>query len=278
MTVTVGNQSEPISLDDTVGNKFGIAQESAAPSHAFGSWRSLGVRLHRAFQLDKVDRKLDIYDDETAFVTTSIGVFTKDIEETHQTDFAVTARLTGGGGWGKGDLHLGLSGSCREGEFRRISFRPEVAEADRITLARPEANTLGIAGLEGAYNRGPFHLQAEGYYAQYQGKVDGYGGGSYIQAGWFLTGDSRDYNARWGILAPHKPAGKYSVEVFGRISHTRGDDDANGWNDYKAVTLGCSLFFRRLRGSVNLVYAETREPIDGEHDGIAINVRGQILF
>jgi len=51
MTVTVGNQSEPMTLDDTIGNKFGIAQETSAPSHTFGDWRSLGVRLHRAFQL-----------------------------------------------------------------------------------------------------------------------------------------------------------------------------------------------------------------------------------
>ena len=35
LTITVGNQKEPIGLDNLVGNKFSIAQERSAPSHAF---------------------------------------------------------------------------------------------------------------------------------------------------------------------------------------------------------------------------------------------------
>ena len=36
-TITVGNQSEPMGLDLTMGNKFTMAQESSAPAHAFGT-------------------------------------------------------------------------------------------------------------------------------------------------------------------------------------------------------------------------------------------------
>ncbi len=158
VTVTIGNQSEPMGLDLTMGNKFTMAQESSAPSHAFGDWRSLGVRLHRAFQLEKADRPLDIFDDEAAFVTTSVGVFTEDVESSHETDTAITGRVTGGRQRDGVGIHIGVSASYREGEFDRIRLRPEVQEADRITLARPLANTLGIVGLEGAYNYGP--LQA----------------------------------------------------------------------------------------------------------------------
>lgn len=278
LTITVGNQKEPIGLDQLMGNKFGMAQERSAPSHAFGAWRSLGVRLHRAFQVERADRPLDVFDDEAAFVTTSIGLFTEDIEENHDTDRAVTGRVTAGRERDGVAIHAGLSASYRDGEYSRVSFRPEVQEAERITLARPEANTQGIVGLEGVYNRGPFHLQAEAYYSRYRGRVDGYGGGGYLQAGWFLTGESRDYNPRWGILAPHTPGGKISAEMFARLSHTRGDDDISGWNDYVSVTLGGNLWYRSFRASINVLYGESREPIGSEDDGLAFNVRAQYIF
>jgi phosphate-selective porin OprO/OprP len=236
------------------------------------------VRLHRAFQLDKRDRKLDIFDDEAAFVTTSIGVFTQDIERRHETDLAITGRVTGGREREGVGMHVGVSASYREGDFQRIRFRPEVSEADRITLAEPVANTMGITGLEAAYNHGPLHVQAEAWYARYQGRVDGYGGGGYFQAGWFLTGESRDYNARWGVLAPHSSSGSWSTELFARLSHTRGEDDLNGWNDYKSATIGSNFYYRKLRVSLNLLYGDAREPISGEEDGMAFNVRAQYLF
>jgi phosphate-selective porin len=173
---------------------------------------------------------------------------------------------------------MGLSTSYREGEFDHIRFRPEVQEADRITLARPQANTQGIVGLEGAYNHGRLHLQAEAYYSDYRGRLDGYGGGGYLQAGWFITRDSRDYNARWGILAPHNPTGRFSAEIFGRISHTRGDDDISGWNDYVSATLGGNFWYRNFRGSINVLYSESREPIGTEDNGVAVVARAQYLF
>jgi len=153
-----------------------------------------------------------------------------------------------------------------------------VQEADRIILAYPESNTQSIVGLEGAYNRGSLHLQAEAFYSQYRGRVDGYGGGGYLQLGWFLTGETRDYNPRWGILAPHTFAGKFSTEVFARVSHTRGDDDIIDWNDYKSVTLGANLYFRSIRCSLNVLYGESREPIGAQSDGLAFVVRAQTLF
>ncbi|MEH6570680.1 MAG: porin [Halioglobus sp.] len=278
MTVTMGNQKEPFGLDHLSGNKFGIAQERSSPSHAFGSWRSKGVRLHRAFQLAAEDRKLDIFEDDAAFITTSIGVFTEDVEETNNTDLAVTARITGGAQRGNGGMHVGLAATYREGDFQRISFRPELREADRIALAQPQSNTLGVLGLEGAFIRGSLEVQAEFHYAQYQGRVDGYGVGGYVQAAWLVTGGRRQYNPRWGTLAPYNPAGRYSVELFARVSHTRGDDDIGDWNDFKGVTLGGSVFYRKLRCSINMLYGESREPIGLEDNGLALNVRAQYLF
>jgi phosphate-selective porin OprO/OprP len=278
VTITFGNQKEPIGMDNLYGNKFQLAQERSAPSSVFGNWRSMGVRLHKAFQLDADQRRLDIFDDESSFMTTSVGVFTSDLDDRHDTDVAITGRVTGGVVRGEGGMHLGLAASYREGEFNQVRLRPEVQAANKITLATPDANTQGIVAAEAAVGRGRFYMQAEAYYSQYQGRVDGYGGGAYLQASWFLTPDRRKYNPRWGILAPHKPSGRYSVEIFSRLSHTRGDDDVSGWNDYKSVTVGASFFYRKFRASVNLLYGESREPVTNEEDGVALNLRLQYLL
>ena len=278
VTVTVGNQKEPFGMDNPYSNKFSLAQERSAPGDAFGSWRSQGVRLHKAFQLQAGEHRLDAFRDDAAFVTTSVGIFTEDIESNHQTDIAVTGRITTGRAKDGVGRHLGFSASYREGDFYRVSFKPEVREADRIILARPAANTLGQAGVEAAYNNGRLHLQAEALYSEFAGRINGYGAGGYLEAGWFLTDDRRTYNSRWGILAPHKPAGRYSLELYGRLSHTRGDDDEDGWNDYKAATIGTSLFYRRARGSLEISYGEAREPIDEQSDGLAVTIRAQYLF
>jgi phosphate-selective porin OprO and OprP len=278
VTVTIGNQKEPIGMDNLYSNKFSIAQERSAPGDALGTWRSQGVRLHKAFQLKAGEHRLEAFRDDAAFVTTSVGIFTEDIESSHQTDVAVTGRITTGRSKDGVGRHLGFSASYREGEFYRVSFKPEVREADRIVLARPSANTLGLAGIEASYNKGRLYLQAEAMYSEFAGRLNGYGAGGYLEAGWFLTQDRRVYNSRWGILAPHRPAGRYSVELYGRLSHTRGNDDENGWNDYKAVTIGTSLFYRKLRGSLEINYGETREPINGEADGLALTIRAQYLF
>ena len=278
LTLTVGNQKEPIGLDHLTGTKFGTAQELAAPVQAFSRWRSMGVRLHRSFELRAEERKFDYWDDDSAFMTTSFGVFGGDLENTNDTDLAVTGRVTAGRRKEGVGQHIGLSASYREGDFYRISMRPEVREADRVTLGRPEANTMGIVAAEGAYNRGPLHMQAELFAANYSGRVNGYGAGGYFQAGWYLSGESRNYQPEWGVLAPHTPTRSWSSEVFVRVSHTRGDDDVNGWNDYKSLTLGGNVFYRKARASLNLLYGESQYPLDGEIDGVAFVARLQYLF
>ncbi len=278
LIITIGNQKEPIGMDQLQGNKQGIAHERSGPTSAFGNWRGLGVRLHRAFQVAAADRPIDLFDDDAAFVTTSLGVFTEDIEESHDTDLAITGRVTAGRERDGVGIHAGLALSYREGVYDRISPRPEVQEADRINLANPAANTQGIVALEGMYNKGPWHLQAEAYYSDYGGRVGGYGGGGYLLAGWFVTGDSWGYNPKWGLLASPASTGALSVELFGRLSHTRGEDDVNGWNDYVSTTVGANFWYHSLRGSVNVLYGESREPVGGQEDGWAVSVRAQYLF
>ncbi|MEP1471114.1 MAG: porin [Halieaceae bacterium] len=277
-TITLGNQKEPMGLDYLSGTKFGLAQERSAPTHAFGSRRGLGVRLHRSFKLQPSERVFDFWEEDSTFMTTSVGVFTKDIEENNDTDLSVTGRVTAGRTQGKRGQHVGFSLSYREGDFFRVSMRPELREADRVTLARPEANTGHIVGLEAAFNEGRLYAQAEGFAAAYRGRNDGAGGGAYLQSGWFLTENSRIYQPKWGTIRSGVGGQRLVADVFGRISHTYGEDDISGSNSYTSLTIGSNLYYRQLRGSINILYGTSRETINDEDSGMAFNIRAQYIF
>jgi len=277
-TITLGNQKEPMGLDYLSGTKFGLAQERSAPTHAFGSRRGLGVRLHRSFDLTPSERFFDYWDEDSTFMTTSLGVFTKDIENSNDTDLSVTGRITAGRTQDKRGQHIGLSLSYREGDFFRVSMRPEVREADRVTLARPDSNTASIAALEAAFNEGRLYAQAEGFAAVYRGRNDGAGGGGYLQAGWYLTENSRVYQPMWGTIRTGAGGQQLVADVFGRISHTYGEDDLSGSNSYTSLTIGSNLYYRKLRGSINILYGRSRDSINDEDSGLAFNIRTQYIF
>jgi phosphate-selective porin len=151
-------------------------------------------------------------------------------------------------------------------------------EADRVTLARPEANTASIIALEAAFNEGRLYAQAEGFAAAYRGRNDGAGGGAYIQTGWFLTENSRDYQPKWGIIRSGVTSQQLAADLFGRISYTLGEDDVAGSNSYTSLTLGSNLYYRKLRGSINILYGSSRNTINDEDSGLAFNVRAQYIF
>ena len=280
-TITVGNQKEPMGLAWLGGSTSETAQEIATPVSAFGDWRSFGVRVHRAFNLGATDRAFGFWKGDDAAVTTSLGVFTEDINNSNDTSLAVTGRATAGRRKGDSSSHLGFAGSLRRarGNYDKVNFRPEIYEADKITLARPDADTLAIGALEAAHGSGPLQLQAEAYLANYAGEVDGYGAGGYVQVGWVVAGQGRTYQTDWGVLAPIRPEGNACVvEVFSRFSHTRGDDDVNGWNAYNSLTLGANVYFRKITGSVNVLYSRARDRVEGEDDGFGVVARARFLF
>ncbi len=280
-TITVGNQKEPMGLDFLMGNKFGTALERSAPASAFGSFRGTGIRLNNWF--DRSPEKQVIRfgrPNVTNYVTTSLGLFTEDFEDTNFTDYALTGRVTVGQQYENGSgRHIGVSASLREGDFKRIAPRPEVQEAGRVRLASPEADTQAVLGIESMYTRGPFHAQAELYYSDYRGgEVDAYGYGGYVQAGWFLTGEERLYRPKWGLWAPLPHSSKSVFELFARFSHTYGNDDENSSNYLNNITVGGSWYLARYRASLNLIHSKTDNDLNGEDDGFAVTARFQYLF
>lgn len=279
-SLTIGNQKEPMGLDYLVGSKFTTAMEPSAPTSTFASFRSAGVRYGSWAALDSKDRPLQWWGDNRTHLTSSIGVFGKDIENTNDTDWAVTGRVTLGvlttetTGY-----HLGISSSYRHGEYDRIAPRPGLYDVNRIVLARPDADTQALIGLEGLVTMGSLHGEMELYYSDYSGgEIDAEGWGGYAQVGWMFGGKHRYYQPRWGVWAPVKAGDEQIFEVFGRISFTHGNDKVSSANDLSMLTLGGNWYYRNFRVSANLILADTKRDVSDEDSGHAIGLRLQYLF
>jgi phosphate-selective porin OprO/OprP len=137
-------------------------------------------------------------------------------------------------------LHLGLSGTWRKGQkadnllglgqsgpdLVRLRARPELRDAiggfgDGATLAGDSARLVdtgnimalstGVVGTELLYILGPFSVEAEWAMCYINGATTGTGrnlvektrsfNGGYITLSYFLTGEARNYDKSFGILA-----------------------------------------------------------------------------
>ena len=279
-SLTVGNQKEPMGLDYLEGSKFTTAMEPSAPTSAFASFRSAGVRYSSWAALESEDRPLQLWGDNRVYLTSSIGLFGKDIENSNDTDRAVTGRVTLGGLTTETTgYHLGISASYRDGEYDRIAPRPGLFDVNRIVLARPDADTQALIGVEGLADMGSLHGEMELYYSDYSGgEVDAEGWGGYGQVGWMFGGKRRIYQPRWGVWAPVKAGEEHIFEVFGRVSYTHGNDKVNSANDLSLLTLGGNWYYRNFRVSANLLLADTKRDLGDEGSGHAIGLRLQYLF
>ena len=279
-SITIGNQKEPLGLDYSMGSKFTTAMEPSAPSSAFGSFRSRGINYNTGTTLESEDNPFKFWGDSRTYVSGSIGLYGEDIENSNDTDWAVTGRLSmGGNKTEKSGYHIGASASYRHGEYDRIAPRPGLQDVNRILLARPEADTLAAAGLELMYSLGSVHGQAELYYSDYSGgETDAQGWGTYGQIGWLFGGKRRQYRPNWGLWAPIDASSEQVFEIFARASLTHGDDDKNSSNELALLTLGGNWYYRQFRVSANILLAETKRDLVNESNGHALALRLQYLF
>jgi phosphate-selective porin len=279
-SVTIGNQKEPMGQDWLVGSKFTTAMEPSAPTTAFGGFRGRGIRYNGATPLESKDNPFKIWGDSRTYMTGSIGLFGEDIENTNDTDWGVTGRITiGGNKTGSTGYHLGASASYRHGEYDRIAPRPGLQDVNRITLASPESDKVATAGLELMFTGGSLHSQGELYYSDYSGgEVNAEGWGGYAQVGWLFGGKRRLYRPNWGLWAPIDASKEHVFEVFARASLTHGNDDLNSSNELGLLTLGGNWYYREFRVSANVLLADTKRDVSNESDGYAGALRFQYLF
>lgn len=184
-------------------------------------------------------------------------------------------------------LHLGASAAYRNPDDNTVRFsaRPETGLTDERlvstgTLTRVDYFTTG--GVEAAWVRGPFSLQAEYMFNQVNrsdGRDDvGFQGG-YVYASWFLTGESRAYSESRGVFTRINPKNHYgAVEAAIRYSMLDLNDGSVDGGYERNWTLGVNWYINKsLRLMANAIWVDSKD--EGvEDDPTILQARFQFDF
>jgi len=156
---------------------------------------------------------------------------------------------------GRNLIHLGISLSSRSpiGSDTRYRSRPEARFVDYLVdTGTIDAGHITLGGLEIAGVRGSLWGAAEHIWSKVSAQLAGDPTfrGSYVQVGWFLTGESRPYRTNSGTFDRLRPIAKYAKgdplnkknggawEVVGRLSRvdlTEGLIEGGVLNDISAA-------------------------------------------
>ncbi len=189
----IGHLKEPFSLEEQTSSRFITFLERNAVSEAFAPARNLGLML-----MDGNDS-----------MTWAAGVF-RDADKTGKTTneaYGVTGRFVYRPWYeedGRRMLHLAVAASMRNPDGP-VAFdaSPEVhlGLPDFASVSVLDADQIVLLGFEAAAQHGPFHGQFEYQTAQVSapsGSPEPSFDGMTLQAGWFMTGESRGYKTEAG--------------------------------------------------------------------------------
>ncbi|HUW99697.1 MAG TPA: porin [Phycisphaerae bacterium] len=265
----IGHYREPFSLDELTSSNYITFMERALPNILTPAFNG-GAMLYNSALDDRV--------------TWAAGIF----RDTNQADgaqavvdgqYAFTTRVTGLPWYedgGKRLFHLGTSFSVRHTDGNvRYRARPEDNLAPFfIDTGNYFTRDICLYGTEGALVLGPFHAEAEyiaanmaadNNVARAGNQPDPDYHGYYVQAGYFLTGETRPYKKSEGIfdrvkpLKPYTQGGPGAWEVAGRFSYLDLDDDRIDGGKLWDYTLGLNWY---LNNNVRLMWNYIRSRVD----------------
>ena len=278
---TVGHFKEPYSLENMTSSKYTMFIERSLPA-AFLPGRSIGLA----------------YAAHGGNWSASGGVFGKGVDDTGANDegYAASGRVT----WAplhskENTLHLGLAASHRDtGSLNslRLKTRPEAhaAAVSLVDSGNLDVSSFNRYGLEAAWLHGPFTLQSEymrlGLNRKLPGGSDLDFDGWYVEGSWFLTGESRNYQAGKGAYSKITPKGIVGQGGMGAwelglrfSSIDLSDADVTGGEEQN-LTVGLNWYTTpNIRFMAN--YVDVLNLDGGKHAGdqpAAFLLRGQIEF
>ena len=268
LDITIGKAKEPFGLETMTSSKDTTTIERSMASSAFSPGRNVGIGLSG----------------EINQMTWALGLYEANEENEDQNNYAVTTRFTYTPWHNEHNnlLHLGLAGSIRDfdGEEYKIKERAEVHTADKIvTSAKILADQANLLGLEAAWVKGPFSLQAEYMTAAIKAEAEENANytGYYLQASYFLTGESRLYEGgSFSEIKPHAKSGAW--ELAARYSVLDAEDNGSGV-EATNVTFGINYYMNEyVRLMANYLNTElTGEDLD-QDSGNALSLRLQYSF
>ena len=162
-------------------------------------------------------------------------------------------------------VHLGLSAAYEDRQdYDTISFsdRPEARADSAIQLIGTgdidNVDSTFKGGLELAFQRGPFSMEAEYMMVDIDNDnddptFDGY----HVQASYLLTGESRSY--RNGVFGGVTPANETlgAWEVAARYSHVDLNDSGVDGGEQENITLGVNYYARsNVRFMANYIFVD----------------------
>ena len=255
----LGSFQEPFSFERVMSSYYTGFLERSLPVWTFTPGSNIGYMVY-----DTIKNKR---------LTWAVGFFswgqTNEANASNSV-LSVTSRVT----WlpvyrdgGRKLLHLGGSFSTRDpnGDVQYRS-RPEARFVPfLVDTGNIPASRIHLYGLELVGVHGPFSFQSELIVSQVQGTEfgDATFWGSYVQVGWFLTGEQRSYDTGMGVfsrvipkqdsrgLFRKKPGG--GLELTGRISNV--DLDEGGVNGGQMVDLSFGVnWYMSATSAVKLNY------------------------
>jgi len=262
---------------------YGLEQITSSNSETFTE-RSLMNALVPAFNAGVM-----LFDDfASERATWAVGAFRTgaDTGEVSRGDgeWAATARLTSLPLFsedGRNYVHLGLDYSRRSptNDSQTFSSKPEANLAPNYISATVPTETVDLLGVEAAWVHGPLSLTGEFTQANLDGDTgspsDPSFSGYYLQAGYFLTGESRGYKKAQGCFDTLRPnsnafgekGGLGAWEVAARISSLDLDDDGIDGGELNDLTLGLNWYVNaNTRLMLDYIVADL-DPTAGAPDG-----------
>jgi phosphate-selective porin OprO/OprP len=199
--VRVGHMKEPFALDEQTSSMTITFMERSVAETAFVPVFNTGILAFRSFAGGRA--------------TGALGLFkaTNEVGGAAEADgqHAVTARVTA---LPFRDterlrlLHLGVAASLRdpEGERARFRARPGVSSGPRVVdTGDIPVDDVFLLGLELAGVAGPLCVQAEMFFAEAGGATDRSFLGWYVEASYWITGETRPYDAALGRFDRVRP-------------------------------------------------------------------------
>jgi len=256
--IKLGHFKEPFSLEELTSSKYITFMERALPN-AFAPGRNLGIQA--STHGDNWSASVGYFVDGV-ILNGGDNVSTEDQGVTARVHFAPLAEKTE-------NVHLGLSAYYKSDQDagERFRQRPEIHNAPRLvdTGTIGSVDDIWSVNPEVAAVFGPFSAQAEYNYTSVQrtgGLPDIDLNGFYVYASYFLTGESRAYNAKKGTFGRVKAHD--AVELGVRYSYIELDDTGvtdSERGEESNLTVGLNYYFNPyVRTMLNYIYADIDHP------------------
>lgn len=289
--VQVGSMKEPFGLEEQTSDLFTTFMERSSGNEAFAPSYNTGAMYSDTLAEERVAWAAGIFRDAN-----DAG---DDTGNTNSGEYNYTGRVTGRPWIGESPdkwVHVGVGASRREPSNDALTYksRPEMHLApilvntdtfDASGNAIPmDAGRAMLYEGEAAFSMGPFWTSAEYFLTdvRLQDASDPTFNAWNVQAGFFLTGESRPYNARKGVfdrVSPKKnfddAGGAGAWEVAARYdSLDLNDADVNG-GELKILTVGANWYLNpNTKVQIAWVHSHTYDV--GRLDGL--EMRFQVDF